>query len=51
MCLQLIARGILLPEDPSSDSVSASDLDFSNLSLYGEAACMAASKQLKQQQQ
>ena len=33
MCLQLIARGILLPEDPSSDSVSASDLDFSNLSL------------------
>ena len=33
MHLQLIARGILLPEDPSSDSVSASDLDFSNLSL------------------
>ena len=31
--LQLIARGILLPEDSSSDSVSASDLDFSNLSL------------------
>ena len=32
--LQLIARGILLPEEPSSGSVSASDLDFSNLSLY-----------------
>ncbi|KAL3150953.1 hypothetical protein ABBQ32_000698 [Trebouxia sp. C0010 RCD-2024] len=31
---QLIARGILLPEEPSSGSVSASDLDFSNLSLY-----------------
>lgn len=31
--MQLIARGILLPEDPSCDSVSASDLDFSNLSL------------------
>ncbi|KAL3137484.1 hypothetical protein ABBQ38_004773 [Trebouxia sp. C0009 RCD-2024] len=31
---QLIARGILLPEEPSSDSVSASDLDFSNLSLH-----------------
>ena len=31
--LQLIARGILLPEEPSSGSVSASDLNFSNLSL------------------
>ena len=31
--MQLIARGILLPEEPSSASVSASDLDFSNLSL------------------
>ncbi|KAL0023216.1 hypothetical protein WJX79_004139 [Trebouxia sp. C0005] len=30
---QLIARGILLPEEPSCDSVAASDLDFSNLSL------------------
>ncbi len=31
--MQLIARGILLPEEPSCDSVAASDLDFSNLSL------------------
>ena len=31
--MQLIARGILLPEEPSCESVAASDLDFSNLSL------------------
>ncbi len=31
--MQLIARGILLPEEPSCESVTASDLDFSNLSL------------------
>ena len=31
--MQLVARGILLPEEPSCDSVSASDLDFGTLSL------------------
>ncbi|KAL0033703.1 hypothetical protein WJX77_001675 [Trebouxia sp. C0004] len=30
---QLIARGILLPEEPSCESVATSDLDFSTLSL------------------
>lgn len=31
--LQLVERGVLLPAQPSSDSLTASDLDFSDLSL------------------